>query len=130
MKLDKIKFAQLIGFLERVHALNLQQKDVEFIDELIDVEAPGATKALIHEVDELLRCMLSAGSDGFIPAIKAYRALTNAGLKEAKEAVERYRSTPKLNAWTKKEMLVKLNSSPPVSQTEFNDISAFIERLD
>jgi ribosomal protein L7/L12 len=102
MKLDKIKFAKLIHHITQFGF----NGDVEDIDDMIDINVPEAPKALTHEVDELLRCMLSANSDGFIPAIKAYRVLTNAGLKEAKEAIERYRSTPKLNAWTKKEMLI------------------------
>ena len=42
-------------------------------------------------VNELLAGMNMAKSGkGIIPAIKAYRTITNMGLKEAKEAVEKY----------------------------------------
>jgi ribosomal protein L7/L12 len=94
MKLDKIKFARLISYCVS-RGMTGDDVDIECIDNLIDIDTPEAPKALTHEVDELLRCMLSANSDGFIPAIKAYRVLTNAGLKESKEAIERYRSIPK-----------------------------------
>jgi len=94
MRLDKIKFAKLIGFLERVHALNFDESDIEALDYIIDVDIPKASEYVeAAKVDELLR-QLNA-TDGFIPAIKAYRVLTGAGLKESKEAIERYRSIPK-----------------------------------
>jgi ribosomal protein L7/L12 len=91
-KLDKIKFARLIGFLERVHALNLKQDDVELIDEIIDIPDPEPQivpgKADHHELDRLL--FLMAQGHQKIEAIKQYRTLTGQGLKEAKDAVERH----------------------------------------
>jgi len=89
MKLDKIKFARLIGWLERVHALNLQQVDIEKLDNIIDIEVPAVEKQCVsfELVDELLRQMALGNR---IPAIKAYRELCHAGLKESKDAVERY----------------------------------------
>lgn len=95
MKLDKIKFARLIGFIQRQYAISFSATELHEIDNMIDIDAPEASKALTHEVDELLRCMLSANSDGFIPAIRAYRVLTGAGLKESKDAIERYRTAVK-----------------------------------
>lgn len=94
MKLDKIKFASLIGFISCRYALTVTQDDIREIDELIDIDVPvAATKVSEHSVNDLL--FQIGHADGFIPAIKAYRALTGAGLKESKEAVERYRVIPK-----------------------------------
>ena len=93
MKLDKIAFAKLIGYLGRQFAISLDSLDMQTIDDLIDVQAPTpeplvVPKASCIDVDTLLSRM---GKDGYkIEAIKAYRALTGAGLKESKDAVERY----------------------------------------
>lgn len=91
MKLDKIKFAQLIGYIGRQFAIRLSDNEIRALDDIIDIELPEAPKPFVTEVNELLRCMQSANLDGFIPAIKTYRALTGAGLKESKDAVEKYR---------------------------------------
>jgi len=89
MKLDKIKFARIIGYIERVYALNLNQNDVEKLDNLIDIEVPVQEKLYVSAelVDELLRQMALGNK---IPAIKAYRELCHAGLKESKDAIEGY----------------------------------------
>ena len=93
MKLDKIGFARLISFIGTLTNRDLDNDEIEWIDRQIDIEAPVApAKAACADVDELLR-QLNA-PDGFIPAIKAYRVLTSAGLKESKEAIERYRNIP------------------------------------
>lgn len=39
MKLDKIKFASLIGFISYRYALTVTQDDMREIDSLIDIEA-------------------------------------------------------------------------------------------
>jgi hypothetical protein len=93
MKLDKIKFAWLIAFVTK-HGATLGSYEIEDIDGMISFEVPEAktVKASCNDVDELLRQLNKP--DGFIPAIKAYRVLTGAGLKESKEAIERYRSIP------------------------------------
>lgn len=90
MKLDKIKFATLvayIGSLRPEHDIDLYS-----LDKLTDVDVAPVSTGFIEaeKVDELLRCMQERLQGGLIPAIKAYRALTNAGLKEAKEAIEKY----------------------------------------
>jgi len=89
MKLDKITFARIIGYIERVYALNLDQNDIEKLDNLIDIEVPVAEKLYISSeiVDELLRQMALGNK---ISAIKAYRTLTGLGVKESKDAVEKY----------------------------------------
>jgi len=94
MKLDKIKFAMLISHCRNLGAY-FMMSDIQYIDDLIDinVEPVPIPHAEVAKVDELLR-QLNA-PDGFVSAIKAYRALTGAGLKESKEAIERYRNVPK-----------------------------------
>lgn len=86
MKLDKIRFARLISFIS--HAVGeLQREDIEEIDCIIDVDVPETSKASCEAVDELLK---QIALNERIPAIKAYRNLTGAGLKESKDAVEKY----------------------------------------
>ncbi len=92
MKLDKIKFATLIGYCAN-RGMNVDSIDVIAIDDIIDTEQQNPYVS-ISDVDELLR-QLNA-PNGFISAIKAYRVLTGAGLKEAKDAIERYRTVSKV----------------------------------
>lgn len=91
MKLDKIKFARLIGMITSIAGRTLDSEEIEAFDYVCDVEVPIA-RVSETDVCELLKQINS--TDGFIPAIKAYRSLTGAGLKESKEAIERYRSIP------------------------------------
>jgi ribosomal protein L7/L12 len=90
MKLDKIRFASLVGFLSCRYALTFTQDDIREVDELIEfeVEQPKAGVVPCGLVDELLRRM--AEGTHKIEAIKAYRVLTGASLKESKDAVEKY----------------------------------------
>lgn len=95
MKLDKIKFAKVIAFIVDANRSGFDDDAIETLDRMIDVNVPEVkAKADCGDVDELLRCMITATDAGFIPAIKAYRVLTGAGLKESKEAVEKYRRFP------------------------------------
>ena len=91
MKLDRIKFAMLVGWLSYRFNIEIHDcDDLATLDQLTDVSV--ATQYVeVSKVDGLLEQMNR--SDGFIAAIKAYRDLTGVGLKEAKEAVERYRKT-------------------------------------
>lgn len=88
MKLDKIKFAQVVAYIgELKPELSV---DVHALDIMIDidvtpVEVPG--KANPADINELMRA-IHAGEK--IAAIKAYRIMTGYGLKEAKDAVEKY----------------------------------------
>lgn len=88
MKLDKIEFAKLLNWIGR-RGLQLDSGDVLDIDNMIDIEVPAVEKQYVsfELVDELLRQMALGNK---IPAIKAYRDLCHAGLKESKDAVERY----------------------------------------
>lgn len=92
MKLDKIKFAKLIAFIESIE--NVYDTGViGTIDDIIDIEPSTSNQFVeVEKVNKLLDCLRDTSTPGgIIPAIKAYRALTNAGLLEAKTAVEQYR---------------------------------------
>ena len=94
MKLDRLKFAESIGFITS-QVGSMTNWVIEVLDNMIDVNVPVNTNTITikcSDVDELLHQLNKP--DGFIPAIKAYRVLTGAGLKESKEAIERYRSIP------------------------------------
>ena len=91
MKLDRIKFAKLVGWLS--YRFNIEVHDYDdlaTLDQLTEVnvepiEVPG--KADPAMINELMRA-IHAGEK--ISAIKAYRSLTGYGLKESKDAVEKY----------------------------------------
>lgn len=99
MKLDKIAFAKLIGFISYRYSLTIIEDDMREIDYLINIDVSEQhTVVSERDVNDLLMHIKNAhqkpdGSfnSGFIPAIKAYRAITGVGLKEAKEAIEKYR---------------------------------------
>jgi ribosomal protein L7/L12 len=89
MKLDKIRFARLISYIT-YHCGSIADNVIEDIDDMIDVQLPEVQpqKASCADVDQLL--MLMAEGTRKIEAIKAYRTLTGAALKESKDAVEKY----------------------------------------
>jgi ribosomal protein L7/L12 len=87
MKLDRLKFAAVVAFIGKLrpeYDIDLYELDtiLEF-----EIEQPKAGTVPCEAVDDLLKQMALREK---IPAIKAYRTLTGAGLKEAKDAVERY----------------------------------------
>jgi len=90
MKLDKIAFAQVISYISSSVG-SMSSYTIEELDKMIDVVVPlpePAPKASCTDVDILLALMKEGTKK--IEAIKAYRTLTGAGLKESKDAVERY----------------------------------------
>lgn len=93
--MDKIKFAQLIAYISSQQNELSDENVVRQIDRMITEGMPQQEpiKALQADVDKLLHIMCT-GETGYggskIEAIKAYRALTSAGLKESKDAVEKY----------------------------------------
>lgn len=95
--MDNIKFARMINLLSRWGMRELDQHEMQELDNLTTVvpTAPQIKdilpqRAVVGEddVNNLLRLM--AAKEQKIDAIKAYRQITNAGFKEAKDAVERY----------------------------------------
>lgn len=124
MKLDKIRFARVIQFITDLRPE--AWLDIEKLDEMIDVNVPvTSNKVACEDVNELLRQI--AAPDGFLPAIKAYRVLTGAGLKESKESIEKYRSIPKVSAKevnrfeaaTLGDILRNETNNPPVNFDKF-----------
>lgn len=95
MKLDKLQFGLLVAYIgELQQRQGLNGSELNRLDEIIDIQVPVISNKVAEEdVNELLRQIVNP--DGFINAIKAYRVLTGAGLKESKEAIEKYRSIPK-----------------------------------
>jgi hypothetical protein len=88
MKLDKIKFAQLVAFITS-QVGSMSNWVIEDLDNLINIEVEQPKNVVpCGLVDELLLYM--GGGTQKIEAIKAYCTLTGAGLKESKDAVERY----------------------------------------
>ena len=86
MKLDKIKFAWLIAFVTK-HGAKLGTYEIEDIDNLCTFEVQ-LVQVDPDLVDNLMALMVEGTRK--IEAIKTYRYLTSQGLKESKEAVERY----------------------------------------
>lgn len=92
MKLDKIKFARLISYIQALTNRPYDEFEIGQIDTMIDLNLPPVAVGIVpaKAVDELLAAMQAGHNAGFIPAIKAYRAITGAGLKEAKDAIEKF----------------------------------------
>lgn len=81
---DPIKFATLISYITTLRGSGLNDYDIQPIATLIDTL--GGSQS-VESVDRLLSHM-AAGRK--IEAIKEYRIMTGAGLKDSKDAVERY----------------------------------------
>jgi ribosomal protein L7/L12 len=113
MKLDKIKFVKVVGYIQRQFAISMSDYEMRDFDDLIDVDIPEpvANKASCFDVDNLL--MLMNEGTRKIESIKAYRTLTGAGLKESKDAVEKYWSLRQLDSYAK--ITDKKKSSEPTT---------------
>lgn len=83
------KFARLISYLTSVmsNGESLREHQIEDIAEYVTACNEPA-KFTEEEINNLMRLM--NGGCLKIEAIKSYRALTGLGLKEAKDAVEKY----------------------------------------
>jgi Ribosomal protein L7/L12 C-terminal domain len=114
MKLDKIKFAQLIAYISNiVSRQSIDSTDISMLDDLIDIEVPTQVANIVKcsDVDQLM-ALMNEGTRK-IEAIKAYRTLTGAGLKESKDAVEKY--------WNNKGHYVP-DEKKPASEATLGDI--------
>ena len=93
MKLDRIAFGRLVGHCVS-NGMTAGEWEIEQLDRLTDINVPEPKPGManVEDVDRLLMLMLQGTQK--IEAIKLYRMMTGQGLKEAKDAVERYwRST-------------------------------------
>ncbi len=85
------EFAAFISYLTAKCGNTFNAFEVETVAQYVTSLVPN--KASEADIQTLMAEMNNP--TGIIPAIKAYRALTNAGLKEAKDAVEKhYRRVP------------------------------------
>ena len=92
VKIDVIGFARLISRITNMTGSQLDRYQIEDIHAVVetavipplDTPSYGAT---CTQVDTLLDAMKTGKK---IEAIKAYRAMTGIGLKESKDAVEKY----------------------------------------
>ena len=88
MKLDKLTFANLVAFIGKLRP----ECDIDLfeLDQIVDfnIVEPKPGMASASDVDKLM--MLMAEGTRKIETIKLYRNMTGFGLKEAKDAVERY----------------------------------------
>lgn len=90
--MNKLQFANLVGFVtSKLKGDVLDDYDIKELDRLstAPVTATCDNRPIVAEsvVCDLLAAIKSHQK---IESIKAYRVLTNAGLKEAKDAVEKY----------------------------------------
>lgn len=90
MKLDKIKFARLIAYIASVAHCSFDDHEVQAIDDLIDIEAPEVSNIYPQASDIDYLMVLIVEGTRKIDAIKMYRKITRYGLKESKDAVEKY----------------------------------------
>ena len=87
------KFAYLVSWLTHITEQELDSYNVEKLNDLVQgliepVPVQEQPKTDVGELDHLLGLMQEGTRK--IEAIKSYRMLTGAGLKESKDAVEKY----------------------------------------
>ena len=92
MKLDKIKFARLIAYLGPKCKFELDNTVIETLDDMIDIEVPVPQVTVARPSNDDIERLMMLMAEGLrkIEAIKIYRTLTGYGLKESKDAVEKY----------------------------------------
>lgn len=89
--MNMLKFAALVSWLTaRSNNDVLDVHDAETLQHHIEGLMPEVGAVSCADIDALLSSMQQVDNGKKIEAIKAYRALTKAGLKESKDAVERY----------------------------------------
>ena len=105
MKLNKIKFARLVAWISTQAGYHFNEDDLHDLDDLTDIELPEQ-QIMRPSNDDIERLMaLMAEGTRKIEAIKIHRSITGLGLKESKDAVERY--------WV---------SKPDIVQNKINEI--------
>ena len=89
MKLDKIMFARLIALITSEYKY-MHDDFVKAVDDLIDIEVPEPqiVRPSNENVERLMALMVEGTKK--IDAIREHRTITGMGLKESKDAVERY----------------------------------------
>lgn len=86
MKLDKMRFAELIGYCAN-RGMTIDKADLEVMDSLIDVQADRLVGITAYQLAELLQKLSKSGFSK-IEAIKLMRSYFGFSLKEAYDFVE------------------------------------------
>jgi hypothetical protein len=110
MKLDKMTFARVIAHCVS-NGMSSGEYEVTELDNIIDisVEQERVYPCNAH-IDDLMRLMVEGQRK--IEAIKVHRAITGFGLKESKDAVEKYWvRKPNTEGATLGDILGKVNKS-------------------
>lgn len=132
MKLDKIKFGKVLAYISGIVQRNqLDTMDIEILDNLIDVEVPVVETATpVYPKNENVERLMALMAEGKykIEAIKEHRAITGMGLKESKEAVERYWPNKTEKTFSIADLRSKLNTET-WNATSYAVIEAFIANL-
>lgn len=92
MPMDRIKFAQLIGFISRISDTSLATGQLQVIDEIISdgIQAQPVPEPVKVPQDSLRELIEALYSDRKVDAIKAYRNLTGESLLNSKNFVESF----------------------------------------
>lgn len=114
MKLERLMFAKVVAHCCS-NGLSSGDWEIEKLDQLIEFDVPAPKEGVVscESVDKLLQLMHEG--DRKIEAIKTYRTLTGAGLKESKDAVEKY--------WTAKPLPKPVKA--PDYEATFGDILGY-----
>lgn len=93
MKINETNFGALVSYVTHIGNVMLDMvavSQLRLMVEQCEIPVPTVDRSIVSEavVNDLLSSMNQHGKK--IEAIRAYRNLTNAGLKEAKDAVEKY----------------------------------------
>jgi len=90
MKMDKIRFAQLVNFLSRHGMYELSLTEMQELDDIVQIDIPAPVNNY-PDADDINRLMaLMTEGTQKIEAIKLHRKLSGCGLKESKDMVEKY----------------------------------------
>lgn len=126
-KLDKIRFAQVVAFIVDAMRTGFDDEAIRSLDNMIDIADPEPQivpgKADAQMVERLM--MFMSGGTQKIEAIREHRAITGMGLKDSKDAVERYWGSSK---YTKDVLKNKANLLSH-NDTELDVINRFIDEL-
>jgi ribosomal L7/L12-like protein len=129
MKLDKMTFAHVIAHCVS-NGMSAGEYEITVLDRLIDIEVPEQVAEQIYPKNENVERLMMLMVEGTrkIDAIREHRAITGMGLKESKEAVERYWPDGSKKLFSVADLRSKLNTETwNISQYEV--IERFIQSL-
>lgn len=91
MKLDKITFGRVVAHCVS-NGMSVGEYEVERLDQLIDIPVVEPVAEHVYPKNENVEALLKhmAAGTNKIDAIREHRAITGMGLKDSKDAVERY----------------------------------------